>query len=583
MNHLTKVFPIYAQIISGQVGIKVEIGGNQAYCDGKNKVIHLPALPLDKPELAESAWGYQYHEAFHAKHSNFDLLETVAGQPLRKSMLNIIEDIWDEATQPKEFYTSKVAIDAMNLKIFNEGGFESSKSKDKPAAILSNYVLLQGIAYFNNLPELQPIADQTEKVLREVFSIGVVTRLNALLDDGISRIESTEDSLALTDQILKMLQEEDDKENKPDQSDNKDENQSSNDQDDQDQNDDPSKSNSDSKNQGDQNDSNSDSQDDEDSSAKLDSPDQPGQSNNNDTTGKKPKQSVIQETLNAVEGDLPKDKLETIKAALSQAATGNYKVAKPAPLSAFKKGNRSKQVYDNASSASSGARKQLQRIIQSAYRNNPKVRSFGNRMDQNRMHRAIFADPNVFIHKGHKLKKDTAFHILLDASPSMSHRLSVALEATMALGLALERIPGINLAISRFPIDGINGGLQYDDDVQPMIRHGDRIVNNLDRFNIGTMGGTPMANSMWYSYGQLIQQKSPRKILFIISDGQPNNRVSVVEAYQWAQSVGVETVGLGINTDAMKSLFTISDQINNINELETALFSMTRNLLTLAA
>jgi len=199
------------------------------------------------------------------------------------------------------------------------------------------------------------------------------------------------------------------------------------------------------------------------------------------------------------------------------------------------------------------------------------------------MHRAMFADPNVFIHRGQKQVKDAAFHLLIDASPSMSSRLTVALEASIALGLALERIKGINLAMSRFPIDGRVDGILYDDDVQPLIQHGERIANNLNRFNIGTMGGTPMADAMWYCYSQLVQQKNPRKILFVITDGEPNNRQAVFQTIEWATSVGIETMGLGIQTESVKSIFPIADNIDNIFDLESALFTMTRDALTSVA
>ena len=132
MNHLKRVFPIYAQIISGQVGVKVEIGGNEAYYDQKQNVIRLPSLPIDSPELAEAAWGYQYHEAFHAKYSNCNLIAGVAGQPIRKKLLSIIEDIWDEHHMPREFFTAKGAIDAMNISIFEKGGFQRFDRKRSP-------------------------------------------------------------------------------------------------------------------------------------------------------------------------------------------------------------------------------------------------------------------------------------------------------------------------------------------------------------------------------------------------------------------------------------------------------------------
>ena len=42
--------PLLASVLGNQYGVTVEIGGSEAYTDGKT--IHLPALPLDsEPEL----------------------------------------------------------------------------------------------------------------------------------------------------------------------------------------------------------------------------------------------------------------------------------------------------------------------------------------------------------------------------------------------------------------------------------------------------------------------------------------------------------------------------------------------------
>jgi antirestriction protein ArdC len=83
MTHLKNVFPIYAQMISGEVGVDVVIGGNRAFFDGATRTINLPALDLNDEELAEAAWGYQYHESFHASDSNMDIVANIT-DPLRK-------------------------------------------------------------------------------------------------------------------------------------------------------------------------------------------------------------------------------------------------------------------------------------------------------------------------------------------------------------------------------------------------------------------------------------------------------------------------------------------------------------------
>ena len=61
--------PLLASVLGNQYGVTVEIGGSEAYTDGKT--IHLPALPLDsEPELITMIIGYTDHESalFHFEH-----------------------------------------------------------------------------------------------------------------------------------------------------------------------------------------------------------------------------------------------------------------------------------------------------------------------------------------------------------------------------------------------------------------------------------------------------------------------------------------------------------------------------------
>ena len=58
--------PLLASVLGNQYGVTVEIGGSEAYTDGKT--IHLPALPLDfEPELIIMIRGFTDHESAHIR------------------------------------------------------------------------------------------------------------------------------------------------------------------------------------------------------------------------------------------------------------------------------------------------------------------------------------------------------------------------------------------------------------------------------------------------------------------------------------------------------------------------------------
>ena len=92
----TKIYerslPLLAAALSDQRGIKVEIGGDKAFTDGKT--IHLPCLPLDANEkLIGAARGFIDHESAHVLFSDFGVLERIMLTPLEKHFANAIEDV----------------------------------------------------------------------------------------------------------------------------------------------------------------------------------------------------------------------------------------------------------------------------------------------------------------------------------------------------------------------------------------------------------------------------------------------------------------------------------------------------------
>ena len=68
---LQHAFPIVAAAIGNRFGIKVSVGGDQAYTNGK--VIQLPAYAGDDPAYQVVAWGLLAHEAAHIRYPIFPL------------------------------------------------------------------------------------------------------------------------------------------------------------------------------------------------------------------------------------------------------------------------------------------------------------------------------------------------------------------------------------------------------------------------------------------------------------------------------------------------------------------------------
>jgi cobaltochelatase CobT len=597
---IRQVWAMYAQIIANMVGIPVVISGKDAYYDGQ--AIHVPMLSEDNPDLIQAGWGYLYHEGGHANQSDMNLFQEVAREgPLKKNLLNVIEDIFIEHWLPNAFYTSKAGIDAMNQYILDKGGYTVPAEDAEPAEIFSSYILYQGLAYHNDWPALIGIANKTEKVFRSVFSRAVATRLNALLSTYLPKIQGTKDSVDLVNRIIVMLEEEEQADNNQPNDDNPQSGDNSQDQGDnqksgdnsqaqanQQGDDDSNQSNDGSNQQSDDSNQNSDGQQ-ATPDNKPSQDDQPSSSNDalsDDTQSGGQGQSasqVIRQTLDATEDKLPEDRLKVLRDDMSEGST-NQHMARPAPKGSFcHNNNLGERAYNNALIHSNAARKQLQRLVEASVRTRPSVRDYGVRIDQNRMHRALFGDMNVFSHKKYAKGKSAAVHLLLDASPSMDSRLQTAIEATIAIALAMERIPGVNVAVSRFPIDGHYDGIDFRNDVQPLVRHGERVINQIDSFNIDTMGGTPLGDALWYALSEVSQQKEERKIVLVVTDGRPSNSRALHNAVEVAEQLNIETMALGIQVKSVDKYFPVSGVIDDIDELADALFEMMTNTLVQVA
>ena len=168
---------------------------------------------------------------------------------------------------------------------------------------------------------------------------------------------------------------------------------------------------------------------------------------------------------------------------------------------------------------------------------------------------------------------DTAIHILLDRSGSMSKEIELACQACYALASALVTVNGVNLAVTAFPSDcsGDTGSTVF-----PLLRHGERLA---DRFDLGVEGMTPLAESLWWVTKELIKQKEQRKVILIISDGLPDDPQATSQTLTSIRELGIEVAGIAIDSWHLANLINAQENIKNITELAPAMFRILQNLL----
>ncbi|MCU2740407.1 VWA domain-containing protein, partial [Enterobacter hormaechei subsp. xiangfangensis] len=196
--------PIVAAAYGEKLGVKVAIGNDDAYTDGKTIVV--PNIPDDYPHM-DAVWGYLAHEAAHVRFTDFGV-ERRRG--LHAELSNILEDCRIERAMMELFPGTSQTLNEVARYMAQAGHYEHVTDKEAPASILTGFCLywLQTKAVGQSV--LQPYLDSATSVFERVFPQGVVVRLNALLRKAVNT-KSTAEVTSLADKIIKMIEEEKEK------------------------------------------------------------------------------------------------------------------------------------------------------------------------------------------------------------------------------------------------------------------------------------------------------------------------------------------------------------------------------------
>lgn len=577
---LQKALPIVAAAYGDQFGVGVTLSGDDAYTDGKNIV--LPLLD-NMSELKDVLFGYLAHEAAHVRDSDFSVIAECKS-PIEKSFLNIIEDIRIEQLIQEEFPGTQFTLNDMWNYVVEQGMSSPAKPDDNESTQLHQYLLHRLRSEVLKREASEPLFKSSELIVEQTFPMGFFIRLDGLIAKYMPSLTSSQDALALARAILKALEEaekeEQENSSNPDDSDNSTS---------QDEQSDGQGEQSDSGDSGDDSSSEGDADQDGNASGNdLDdqsgsnagdsdsdgSQDSSGYSDDQDDTDSGNGASLHERLIN--ESDLPEDAVSKLRDSLVDEAV-NDSQGKPVRIDTTSVGNESGSNGDSSNLsagilASSSIRSRLIGLLAAKSRQQQRLHTRGKRIDGKRLTRIVSGDSRVFIQRDEKQAVETSVHVLLDCSGSMCDIQHIANQATTSLALAVSSIPKCDIAVSMFP--GING------DVSPMVRRGQPVRSVLNRLDVSSSGGTPLAQAMLYAARDLASSNRPRKVLIIVTDGGPNNPYAV---HYMNQIIGgfVDTYAIGIGSTAVSSYFDKWSVINDVKELQHALFTIAGKFLDL--
>ncbi|MCG5531727.1 VWA domain-containing protein, partial [Halorhodospira halochloris] len=115
--------------------------------------------------------------------------------------------------------------------------------------------------------------------------------------------------------------------------------------------------------------------------------------------------------------------------------------------------------------------------------------------------------------------------------------------------------------------------------VTQVLTHDDRVGARTGAFVQKARGSTPMTGALWFAAADLLARSEPRKVVLVLTDGEPNDTDSTLSMISRAQSAQLEMIGIGIQ-HRVDHLFPQAVRIDQLSELKHSLFDVTGQLLS---
>lgn len=565
---LIQALPMIAVMLGRSAGVEVVIGqSSSAWTNGKT--INLPALPLQDDCTEALALGWIVHEAAHIRFTDFSLLKNVSLTPLEHALCNAYEDFRIDREMARIYPGAESRRNGAIAAMKKKGIFLDPQGKDVGTAVVA-YVLARLTGRFlarSQVLELEQTAlEEIEKQLSPAIAQKIADEVDSSTD-----LSSTEDAYHAAMRISRMLQDEadkarDDEQNQQDQTQGAD-------------------SSDDSQGQDGSGTSSDDSQGQGDSQAASGEADDAGDAGDGaaSTSGAEPSQSSSQgksekgladeiENLLSSTPEFNGELGDEMKAAMEQSARTAGLNGQPESRRMWVPELRqdystphASVIVGRAREASTALSSRLESLLLAHADTSRMYAASGPRLVGSRMWKVKTGNANVFRRRSEEIAVNTAIYVLLDTSSSMSGSVHTVADAGLALALALENVPDVVSQVVAFPYGTHNYLLKGFDETTR---------SSAGRFTgLHVNGSTPMAEAMLRAGVELGCRDEDRRILLVVTDGQPDSISTTTHVMSVLQAEGVETLGIGINVE-VNELFTASRRIDSVNDLPSAMFSL---------
>ena len=543
-----QALPLVASMLGDRLGVNVDIGNTANACtDGKT--IYLPPLPADGDER----WyyllnGYIDHESAHIRLTDFPTLDNADMSPLEKHIWNSIEDWRVEHELVRRYPGCREHLNWLIQHVVQ--GEDHEKAGDNPPAFsILTYILLTLRSW--DVPELKKGCAEEALVIENHWP-GLRENIDAVLNQLPGNCHSTGDSITYARKIVALLTKEADSGAEP-QSPEQLADTTQEASHDEDRNNLHKKT---------EEQATSQALDEGERERQGDSAPARSERELSASANKK-----LHKLIHAKEGELPASFDEQLASELNATRAGTRSSGvrmavegrldiRPLP----------EKLRRESIAASRALRTRLQALMQARTLRRTAPGRYG-RLDGRLLHRLFARNPRVFRRREDVPGIHTAVHILLDISGSMYGRISLATSACYAVASALSGIPGINVGVTAFPADTPDNVPA----VCPLVRHGQRVGTD---FDVPASGSTPLAEALWWIARAMLSLNENRKILLFITDGRPDDTQKTLEAIHMLQNLGIEIMGIAIQSHEFTSLLPVHARIDDISELAGSMFGI---------
>lgn len=185
-----------------------------------------------------------------------------------------------------------------------------------------------------------------------------------------------------------------------------------------------------------------------------------------------------------------------------------------------------------------------------------------------------------------------AVSVIVDESGSMGGMIAEAGQCALAIAEPMSKL-GAAVQVSGITSNHYNSTSVHNPSahrnygvVYNMVKDYDEPMNaSIERFSgLRAQGGTPLADGIEFAYRGIRQREEQKKIIFVITDGQPDHGHSPVMKYQrrLCKEEGIILIGVGIGYGAtyVSTCFDESIHAYDINELPKKLVKVLTDLIT---